>query len=633
MIYAYDCPQSLDQMLNAYGVDDLKIIRSFLFDTLKNSRIKPAGLDIPGRASKLPTRKAELIAWILSCLMNETLLRYAYDIMDDIDKSALQETVHGTGVFDQERFKAKYGKMTNLSINKRHSWQTAKNDEPFQFPPLRLFITAQGLMPRDLQQLLENFVPKPREVKVQSISSLPETVRLVKRGIENNVPLVQHNTEQAAANDLMAIMQLTDMGKIGVSPKTGKPTPAAVHQIRKVLSAGDFYPEEMVGNEYDIEIGDAGIRPFAWIMLLQAAGLVKIDGGKLELSRTGKTALNKPAPETLKHIWERWLKYKDFHEMSRIEIIKGQKSKKRSLYVAESSRNSIADALSELEEGVWIETDVFFDFLIAKGHKFDIMRNGGWALYIGHPQYGSLGYNHITWNHVNGRFARAFLLEYAATLGVIDVAMIPPWRALDDISELWGADDISCLSRYDGLYALRLNSLGAWILDQSGEYTPEFRDQATIKIMPNLEIAYLAATDNKPDALFLERFCEKKSDRVWKIWMAKLLQAIEEGVDLNSVVAFLEDRSQEPFPQPVKTFFDDMRNRVNLIQDAGEARLVNCTDKAMAQLIANDSRLKDLCMTAGGRYLVVPRETETRFRRELRNLGYVLNIQTGHGVK
>jgi hypothetical protein len=70
-----------------------------------------------------------------------------------------------------------------------------------------------------------------------------------------------------------------------------------------------------------------------------------------------------------------------------------------------------------------------------------------------------------------------------------------------------------------------------------------------------LEIAFLAATDNKPDALFLERFCEKKSDRVWKIWMAKLLQAIDDGVDLNSIVAFLEDWSQEPFPQPVKNVF------------------------------------------------------------------------------
>ncbi|MFO7803493.1 MAG: hypothetical protein R6V55_14475 [Desulfovermiculus sp.] len=44
-------------------------------------------------------------------------------------------------------------------------------------------------------------------------------------------------------------------------------------------------------------------------------------------------------------------------------------------------------------------------------------------------------------------FARAFLLEYAATLGSIDVALIPPWGAVSDVRNLWGADDLSCLSR------------------------------------------------------------------------------------------------------------------------------------------------------------------------------------------
>ncbi|MBI5589767.1 MAG: hypothetical protein HY881_04720 [Deltaproteobacteria bacterium] len=633
MTYTYNFPESVEQMLSGYGVDDLKVIGSYLFVTLKNSRVSPSGLDIPGSATKLPTRKADLIAWIRSCLMDEPLLRYVYDLMNDLEKAALQETVHESGSYDPERFNAKYGNVPNTSIGDQYSRRRADRHEPFQFPVLGLFITAQGMMPKDLRQLLGKFVHKPAEVKVRSIGSLPETVYLGKRGMEGNVPLVQHNTEQAAANDLMAILQLVDMGKIGVSPKTGRPTPTAVRQIRMVLSNGDFYPEGMEGEKYDIQLGDAGIRPFAWTLLLQAAGLVRINGGKLELSRNGKTALNKPAPETLKRIWERWLKYKDFHEMSRIEIIKGQKSKKRPLYVAESSRNSIADALSELEEGVWIEIDVFFDFLIAKGHKFDILRDGGWALYLGSPQYGSLGYNHVTWNHINGRFARAFLLEFAATLGVIDVALIPPWGALDDIGDLWGVDDVTCLSRYDGLYALRLNSLGAWILDQKEEYTPEFRDQATLKILPNLEITSLAATDNKPDELFLERFCDRKSDRIWEIRMAKLLQAIEEGIDINSIVAFLEARSLEPFPQSVKMFFDDMGNRVSLIQDAGEARLVNCTNKAMAQLIANDPRLKGICMLAGEQYVVVPRGSETRFRRELRNLGYVLNIQTSQGIR
>ena len=48
------------------------------------------------------------------------------------------------------------------------------------------------------------------------------------------------------------------------------------------------------------------------------------------------------------------------------------------------------------------------------------------------------GYSHITWEHVNGRFARALLLEYAATLGLIDVAVVSPWGALNDLGDLWG---------------------------------------------------------------------------------------------------------------------------------------------------------------------------------------------------
>ena len=34
--------------------------------------------------------------------------------------------------------------------------------------------------------------------------------------------------------------------------------------------------------------------------------------------------------------------------------------------------------------------------------------------------------------------------------------------------------------------------------------------------------------------------------------------------------------------------------------------------------------LKGLCMTAGGHYVVVPAEKENRFRKELRDLGYIL---------
>ncbi|MGD9971562.1 MAG: hypothetical protein AB7S77_00720 [Desulfatirhabdiaceae bacterium] len=616
-------PDTIKEILDNHVVDDLKAIRSFLYSSLIQNRIGLSGFEVLNGNPNSLTRKADLIEWILSCLTNATILKFEYELMTDLEKSALQEIVHASGVFDYARFDAKYGDTPHISIGRRYSWRESKK-EPNRFPPLSLFMTSDGLMSREMLRLLRPFVPEPGEMTAQAIDTLPDTIYLEGRGDEKNVPLVTHHTEKAAATDLMTILQLVDMGKLGVSPKTGKPTLPTVRFIRQALSSGDFYPEDLTGEDDDIQIGEAGIRPFAWIMLIQAAGLVQINGSKLALNRNGKAALNKPATETLKHIWERWLNYKDFHEFSRIDIIKGQKSKSRPLYMAPPSRSSIADALSDLEVGKWIQTDDFFTFLIARGHRFDILRDAGWALYIGSQQYGSLGYNHVTWDHINGRFARAFLLEYAATLGVIDVALIPPWGAANDLGDLWGADDFSCLSRYDGLYALCLNSLGAWIMGLKEDFLPQSPDQITLEILPNLEITALGATPDQADRLFLERFCHKKSDRVWEMRIATLLQAIEEGIDLNQIIGFLKNRSQGAFPQPVTLFFDDMRNRIGQLQDMGEARLVKCQDRDMANRIAKDVRMNGLCMTDGGHYIVVPAEKENRFRKELRNLGYIL---------
>jgi len=214
---------------------------------------------------------------------------------------------------------------------------------------------------------------------------------------------------------------------------------------------GDFYPPECeASHHWDVQMGPLGIRPFAWAMLLQAGGLAKINGTKLALTPTGKAALRKEPHETIARLWDRWLRSNLTHEMRRIEIIKGQKSQKRPLYVAAPCRQRIAGALSELEEGDWMGTKDFFKMLIAKGYDFPLVKNP-WALYLGEANYGSFGYNHVGWDHIEGRFARVFLLEYAATLGLIDVALVEPWHALNDLSNFWGADDISCLSRYDGM--------------------------------------------------------------------------------------------------------------------------------------------------------------------------------------
>ena len=60
------------------------------------------------------------------------------------------------------------------------------------------------------------------------------------------------------------------------------------------------------------------------------------------------------------------------------------------------------------------------------------------------------------------------LFEYAATLGVVDVAYAGAPGARADYRGLWGADGLDSLSRYDGLAAVRVNELGAAVLHDPG---------------------------------------------------------------------------------------------------------------------------------------------------------------------
>jgi DNA-directed RNA polymerase subunit N (RpoN/RPB10) len=105
---------------------------------------------------------------------------------------------------------------------------------------------------------------------------------------------------------------------------------------------------------------------------------------------------------------------------------------------------------------------------------------------------------------------------------------------------------------------------------------------------------------------------------------------IAQGRSVDELQKFLSVNSSEALPQPVAQFLADLKTRTTSLQDLGSARLIRCTDTALATLIANDSRTKAYCFLADqpktiavgqACYLVVPAETETKFRNALKKLG------------
>lgn len=581
------------------------------------------------------TRKADLIYAIEGYLLGPGV-KALWNDLDKLQQAAVAEAIYYTeGRFEAEQFRAKYGDLPtweNRGSFMRYSQPAAKLDL-FFYPGSRY--DSASLMPEALQQKLKAFVPQPPLLTLNSSETLPEVFEVQHRHFDYEqrksiktvaaVPIAIALREQAAQQNLLAMLRLIHLGKVSVSDKTYMPSKATLKAIAPLLQGGDYYTEDdEPDDDYHDPIGV--IKPFAWVMLVQAGGLASLDGKKLQLTKAGQKAMGAPPHKTLKAIWKKWLKTTLLDELRRIDAIKGQTGKaKRSLTAVSGRRAAITDALQLCPTGEWVTFDHLKRYMIASNQLFEVSRYPE-SLYISEAGYGYLNEYGASWGILQDSYMRCFLFEYAATLGLLDVGYITPYAApRGSYDSFWGTDDLSFLSRYDGLVAVRLTPLGDFCLGLTDAYTPApITTESTLRVLPNLDIVMAGAPLPPAETLMMNTFTQQTSDAVWKLDRETILKAAEAGHSLQEFYDFLTQASAEALPKTVAQFFEDCRSRTESLQAQGVARLIECADTSLAALIAHDSRTKKYCQLAGDRHLVVPLDQETRFRNGLRKLGYSL---------
>jgi hypothetical protein len=425
-------------------------------------------------------------------------------------------------------------------------------------------------------------------------------------------------TERHALADVHAVLRLCDSGRLRCSDKTRRPAATSVVMIADTLSGGDFYP-------------DQAIAAYAWPLLVQAGGLADIVGGKLQLTARGRSALGKPAAEVIRGLWRSWISKAVLDELSRVEHIKGQRAA-NVLTSAKTRRQRVSAALATCRPGAWIDVDDLFAAMRREGLSPTVARSDPalWKLYLVDAQYGSLGYAGFgEWEILEGRYTLAVIFEYAATLGLVDVAYDEPAGARDDYHGNWGADDLDYLSRYDGLRALRLTGLGAYALDLAASYrTPADAAPArNLKVLTNLDV--VATGELSPaDRLVLDSYGKRTAERVWALTSDTVIAAVAAGRTADQLRDFLAGRMAQPeLPATLLVLLDDVTARAGRLRDLGQVRLIECANPALAALIRHDRRLRPLCMAIGERHLAVTMEQELAFRRALQALGYALPVR------
>src|SRR5205823_2509889 len=206
-----------------------------------------------------------------------------------------------------------------------------------------------------------------------------------------------------------------------------------------------------------------------------------------------------------------------------IRAIRGQQSRDVALTKPPGRREKLNRVLRDCPLGRWVDFDEFLRYMRAEGQLPDIERNIPSGLYIGsYFEYGWLGYNNVRyWDVVAGSYLRAVLWEYAATLGLVDIAYTRPEDTPHDFGDLYGLDELEedYLSRYDGLLALRLTDLGAYALDLAAGYTPPAiavpSGPPQLRILPNLDLVITDPSRITPnERALLERICKVRGEAV-----------------------------------------------------------------------------------------------------------------------
>lgn len=587
---------TLHEMLSSLTVDDLKCRLNFL---------------APG--SKI-LRKGELMEAIESALSGPGLKR-VFDQLDETGRLAVSEAVFVSGGdHNVSRFYAKYGLNAEFHTKPEpspsyYSWQSPKNATL-----LNVFFYPHGgfrRIPSDLTERLCDIAPEPPPIAVQCI---PEPVA--------DGELRVRHTESEALAELGILLRMADVGELCFGPKTGVPSKNSLAAIEASLVGGDWFPPEEAhssdARRSDEEIG--AIKAIGWTRLLQTAGLIAMTGAKSVLTPKGRRAVEEPAWKVIEAIWRKWIANKDYDEFNRIEIIKGQ-SIKGALTARVPRRTELLDALECCPVNEWVSFDEFSRYMQADGFTFDVAEDP-WKLYIVDRQYGSMGYDSCGgWDMLQDRYMMCILMEYAATLGLVDIAYEHPDGARG--VDAWGMDCYAWLSRYDGLQAFRINSLGEYVFSGGTTAFQPSRPtrQVRLSILTNRTIRVIEGSLSPTERTQLETWAEPMDDQSFRLDEARALEAIEVGLDPEGFVQFLAERDDQPLPETLRSFLEQARENGKALRQSGAAVLFECRDAQTADVIAASRELAGLCLRAGATTLAVREEALARFRKYIRTLG------------
>lgn len=549
-----------------------------------------------------PNRKAEVISKLRETLTNIENIKLIWNCLGDKQKLFLQEAVHNQhGYMDAFVFKMKYQRTPpSTKCWGKYGSQSDKQDQrlaPFFYPDSRYRYALR--IPDDLLKCLTPIIPPPPEFTIDIASFGAEEIMLLE-------------SSEQTESELNALINLIKDKQLKVSAKTGMPSKALLKKLSSQLN--EPFSES-------IEDSLKTIKAFGWVQILRAASWIKESNGQLNVNL--KTAsLQQKNSDAMKQLFWDWQQKGQFDEFSRIQEIKGQKGKgKRYFTTPESRRVACTQTLKACPVGEWVSFADFMRLMAAKRHYYLVTEDSSF-LYIGDAHYGRI-YDEEWLTDVH---TRCLMMEYFATLGLIDIGYIEPEKASDEYYNSIGMYDLDYLSIYDGLQYLRLTELGAYILGLTENYSEASSCETPVLLLSNKRMQFVQPPTTS-ERVFLINYADELANDVWQLSKSRLLAHIENGGDLQELQAFIQSRDEQPFlPTEVENLFKTLEENKQAVKEVGRVLLLKCNSEATAKNIASAPQLSKWCQRVGKDQLIIPESKEAQFRALIHELSYAMPI-------
>lgn len=212
----------------------------------------------------------------------------------------------------------------------------------------------------------------------------------------------------------------------------------------------------------------------------------------------------------------------------------------------------------------------------------------------------------------------AFLL---AALGVLEIHYTAP-----PAHPAWHIGKENFLTRWDGLLALRLTSVGAYCFGLSKTLDlelPRERDNAIRFNGPRL-LAF-SRTDDPVTRQTLEDFLDRVGPGVYRFSAPKLFKGCFEKPQLAGRIADFRTRMDVDLPAEWEAALADLLNAPAPLQRESGYTVYQIPDvPRLRQLFATDPLLREACLRVQGWRVAVHADNVKRVREHLRSLGYFL---------